>query len=253
VKHTVVRIITFVAGLYFLLEFLLPGGAAQRPGAASTQPATAATQPAPAPARPAGTETKAENDGNILTPYFSDVSRFVIIVAAMAFLLGPINLVRSHVKTLVRGQKGRAGSVAFLLFTAIGMLTRSLRETPAGGAVGADILHDALFHGITMAFFASSMALLSFYLVSAAHRAFRLNNLDAGVMMIAAVVVLLGQVPLGDWITGGLPGPLRLRSWAQWILMYPNAGVQRAVLIGAGAGAIAASMRHWLGLGKRME
>lgn len=252
-KHTVVRIITFVAGLFFLLEFLLPGGTRQRPGAASTQPATAATQPATAAARPAGAEAKAENDGNVLTPYFSDVSRFVIVVAAMAFLLGPINLVRSHVKTLVRGQKGRAGSVAFLLCTVVGILTKSLYETPAGRAVRADVLHDALFYGITMAFFASSMALLSFYLVSAAHRAFRLNNLDAGVMMVAAVVVLLGQVPIGDWITHGLPDPFRLRSWAQWILMYPNAGVQRAVLIGAGAGAIAASMRHWLGLGKRME
>ncbi|MGB2820591.1 MAG: hypothetical protein WBF17_06390, partial [Phycisphaerae bacterium] len=116
-----------------------------------------------------------------------------------------------------------------------------------------DVLHHALVFGITTAFFASSMALLAFYLISAAHRAFRMNNLESGLMMAAAVVVLLGQVPVGDWITHRLPEEYQFRSAAQWILLFPNAGVQRAVLIGTCAGALAAGLRHWLGLARHRE
>jgi hypothetical protein len=265
-RRHVVRLITFVGGLYFLVEFVLP---------------------AEAPAWVGGFE-------NPLTKYRPVVTNFVVVVATMAFLLGPLNLVRSHVTRIFRKRKGWLESSVFLLFLATAVVATSMRtrESDAAGAAKAagkkreaasqstqprhpssgpsavsapaepprregktffDVLHHALVFGITTAFFASSMALLAFYLISAAHRAFRMSNLESGLMMAAAVVVLLGQVPVGDWITHSLPEPFQLRSAAQWILLVPNAGVQRAVLIGACGGAIAAGLRHWLGLGRRSE
>lgn len=107
-----------------------------------------------------------------------------------------------------------------------------------------------LFYGLLFAFFASSMALLAFYLVSAAHRAFRVSSLEAGLMMTAAVIILLGQVPLGDWLTQGLPEPLQLPAVAQWVLTVPNTAVQRAVLLGVCGGMFAAGLRQWLGIGR---
>jgi len=226
-RRKVIWTITFVGGLFFLAEFMLP---AQLPGWL------------------AGSDKAIENP---LTRALPTVTNFTIVVGTMAFLLGPFNLARSHLATLFRKRKGWLESLVFFAFLIGAILIKGLYETDFGQWAHFDIAHNALIYGITMAFFASSMALLAFYLVSAAHRAFRLNSGEAGLMMVAAVVILLGQVPLGDWITQGLPEGMQLRAWAQWILACPNIGVQRAVLIGASGGAFAAGMRHWLGLGRR--
>lgn len=221
-RRRAVWMLTFLGGLFFLLEFLLP---------------------ARAPGWLGGFE-------NPLTPLLPSATNLVVVVGAMAFLLGPLNLVRSHVATLVRRRPGRIESVVFLAFLVAGIVAASCE--------GADIhwvfdkLYNALFYGVQTAFFASSMALLAFYLVSAAHRAFRINTLEAGLMMASAVVILLGQVPLGDWLTQALPESLQLRTAAQWILAVPNTGVQRAVEIGACGGAFAAGFRQWLGLGAKV-
>ena len=223
--RSLVKLITFIGGLFFLMEFVLPAEAPKWLG----------------------------GFGNPLTPYLKGAENFTIIVGAMAFLLGPINLVRSHVTTLRRREKGWLESVMFLLFLVAGMLAQSLAETPEGKQLGMDRLQSALLYGVGTAFFTSSMALLAFYLVSAAHRAFRMNSIESSLMMGAAVVVLLGQVPVGDWLTQNLPEAIQLRCCSEWILQVPNTGVQRAVIIGAAGGAMAASLRHWLGLGKGMQ
>lgn len=216
----VVWMITFVGGLFFLLEFLLPEQAPDWLGGIK----------------------------NPLTPYLGGVTNFLVVVATMAFLLGPFILVRRHVGTLVRRRQGWLESLVFVVFLGASLLAAALREEQVRSALS--VLYDALFFGVLMAFFASSMALLAFYLASAAHRAFRVSSLEAGLMMAAAAIVLLGQVPLGDWLTQGLPKSLQLASVAQWILGVPNTAVQRAVMIGACGGAFAAGFRQWLGLGK---
>lgn len=220
-RRSFVKLITFVGGLYFLLEFLLPAKAPPWLGGFA----------------------------NPLTQYLGAVTTFAIVVGTMAFLLGPFNLVRTHLKALLARKKGWLEGAVFLLFFTAAIAAKAFRGT--GAIVG--VMHDAFFYGVMTAFFASSMALLAFYLVSAAHRAFRLNNTEAALMMVSAAIVLLGQVPLGDWLTHALPDWLQLRSWALWILQTPNTAVQRAVVIGACGGAFAAAVRHWLGLGTRTE
>ena len=215
-RRLLVRLLTFVGGLYFVVEFLVPGGG--------------------------------PDGGNFLSPYLGKVTSGVKVVAAMALLLGPISLVRSHLTRIIRSQSGRLYSITFLVFLGFG-ITASLAEWLGG----MELLYDVAIYGFGLALGATSMAILAFYLMSAAYRAFRLNNLDSGVMMGSAVIVLLGLVPLGEYITGALPERLQLQFWASWILEVPNVAVQRAVLIGAVAGAFAAGLRQWLGLGRVVE
>jgi len=220
-RNAVVRLITFVGGLFFLAEFLLPERAPAWLGGFA----------------------------NPLTPHLATATTFLVVVGTMAFLLGPINLARSHLKAVLRRHKGWGHGAVFLLFLAAGILATALKTDQGKGVTEA--VYNALFYGLLFSFWTTSMAILSFYLVSAAFRAFRVNNLDSAIMMASAVVVLLGQVPLGDWLTYGLPETLQLRSLARWIVMVPNAAVQRAVLIGACCGAFATGLRHWLGIGTR--
>jgi hypothetical protein len=89
---------------------------------------------------------------------------------------------------------------------------------------------------------ATMFALLAFFVASAAFRAFRARNLEAGLLLGGAVLVMLARVPIGRAISETLP------SIGQWILDVPNNGSRRAIMMGAAVGAIATGLRILLGL-----
>ncbi len=100
------------------------------------------------------------------------------------------------------------------------------------------ILNDGLFVALGSAMF----ALLGFYIAAAAYRAFRIKSVEAALMMAAALIVMLGQIPFGLWISEDLP-LIRL-----WLLQYPSAGAARAIEIGAGIAGLILAVRMWLSL-----
>ncbi|MCH8273375.1 MAG: hypothetical protein IH851_01105, partial [Armatimonadetes bacterium] len=106
---------------------------------------------------------------------------------------------------------------------------------------------------------ATMFGLLAAYLVSAAYRAFRIRTFDAAVLTAMAALVVLTQVPMGQFV-GSLISPDAVQVGAaidaqaaharNWALLIANDAVQRAVGFGAFVGAIAMAMRVWLSLDK---
>ncbi len=89
---------------------------------------------------------------------------------------------------------------------------------------------------------ATMFALLAFFIASAAFRAFRARNVEAGLLLGAAILIMIGRVPLGRALHESLP-------WlAEWIIDVPNNAGRRAILMGAALGAIATGLRVILGL-----
>jgi hypothetical protein len=104
---------------------------------------------------------------------------------------------------------------------------------------------------------ATMFALLAFFIASAAYRAFRAKTLLATLLMLSAVIVMLGRVPIGDMLTGWLPEGMRFSDIARFILDYPNTAAKRAIYIGVGLGVGVTALkiilgieRTWLGGGK---
>src|SRR5499427_10686361 len=95
---------------------------------------------------------------------------------------------------------------------------------------------------------ATMFALLAFYIASAAFRAFRIRTLEAGLLAAAALIVMLGRVPVGDQMTAWLPEPLRLGSVQDWIMNVPQNAAKRAILMGAALGVMATGLRVILGI-----
>ena len=89
---------------------------------------------------------------------------------------------------------------------------------------------------------ATMFALLAFFVVSAAFRAFRMRNMEATLLLVSAIIVMLGTAPIGAALWDDLP------EIKQWILDIPNNGGRRAIMMGAAIGAIATSLRIILGL-----
>jgi hypothetical protein len=103
---------------------------------------------------------------------------------------------------------------------------------------------------------ATMFSLLAFYLASAAFRAFRVRNVDATILLSAAMIVMLGVNPYGiklfSWVPAlgsAVPGGDAFMPWlTNWFMTIPNAAAQRGIIIGAALGAASMSLRVLLGI-----
>lgn len=88
----------------------------------------------------------------------------------------------------------------------------------------------------------SMMALLAFFIASAAYRAFRARSLLATVLLVSAVIVMLRFNPF----LGPVGEPMG--DIAAWILNVPNLAAKRAIIMGIGLGIVATALKVILGI-----
>ncbi len=168
-----------------------------------------------------------------------------VIVVAFGIVLGGANLLRVNLEAVVKRQPGwpyRLVLIAGLLATVLIGLIEG-RDFQATGTRSTWI-YDQVYSPMSSAMF----ALLAFFIASAAFRAFRIRTPEAGLLALAAFLVMLGRVPLGNALTSSLPEPLRLGPVAEWILRVPQNAANRAILIGAALGVMATGLRVILGI-----
>jgi hypothetical protein len=108
-------------------------------------------------------------------------------------------------------------------------------------------------------------SLLAFFMASAAFRAFRARNTEATILLVAGAIVMVGRVPLIEFLASPVPALTPSAAAAsqfmgratEWIMDVPNGAAQSGIIIGAalGAGSMAIRVilgieRGYLGLGK---
>ena len=165
-----------------------------------------------------------------------------LILAAAAFVLGLVNLVQVNLpKVLERGRDWQYKAV--MLVSLFGTLAAGFGAGPERRADGTvyDWLYDFMFIPLN----ATMFALLAFYIASAAFRAFRARNLEATLLLGAAILVMLAQVPMGEQLP--FVGKY-LAAFKEWIMGVPNVAARRAIFIGAALGAVATGLRVILGI-----
>jgi hypothetical protein len=89
---------------------------------------------------------------------------------------------------------------------------------------------------------ATMFSLLGFFIASAAYRTFRARTAESAFLLIAAVIVIFGRVPLGGLIWDQIP------AWADWIMGYPNLAAKRGILIGVSLGIVGTALRVIFGI-----
>ncbi len=111
-----------------------------------------------------------------------------------------------------------------------------------------------LFQGVFKAAQATMFSLLAFFVASASFRAFRVKSKEAGLLMGAAFIVMLGNVPIGNLVSKYLNyipifgRYLDIAMIKEWIMAYPSSAAQSAILIGAMLGVISASLKIIFGV-----
>jgi hypothetical protein len=99
-----------------------------------------------------------------------------------------------------------------------------------------------LFNNVMVPLDATMFSLLAFFMASAAYRTFRARTPEATVLLVVAVVVMLGRVPIGELINHRFP------QICEWFMMYPSVAAKRGILFGVALGSIATSLRIILGI-----
>lgn len=193
--------------------------------------------------------------------YLADVkvtlSTVFIVVGTMALGLGLFGLVKLHGGRVAKREKDWAYSLGFFIALVFTLVVAAAwgKENPETETAGYK-LYNIIYKGLLVSFGASSMGLLTFYLASASYRSFKLKNAEAGLMMVAAILVMLGQVPLGQLLTAWLPdnlAPLRIENITlrmSYAIVIP---AMRAIQIGAAAGGLVLATRLWLSMDKRRD
>jgi hypothetical protein len=102
---------------------------------------------------------------------------------------------------------------------------------------------------------ATMFALLAFFVASASYRAFKIRNAEATVLLVSGILIMLGRVPLGAYLTAWTQkiswlSWLHLPTIQEWLYQYPNAAGARAIMIGIGLGIVGTSLRVILGIEK---
>lgn len=178
-----------------------------------------------------------------------------VIVVAFGYVLGGANVLRVNLEGISRRDRDwpyRIVLVAALLVTvSVGLFV----DGPGFQKQGARTLW--IYNHLYSPMSATMFALLAFFIASAAFRAFRIRTLEAGLLAAAALIVMLGRVPIGDFLVrpltdhGWAPGWLReapLGAVQQWIMDVPQNAAKRAILIGAAMGVMATGLRVILGI-----
>jgi len=171
---------------------------------------------------------------------FSDIQQlfntWYVIIAVFAMILGLGNLLKIHAIRLQRRPKGWWYSIVLLLGFAVMFIAGM------GWGIERGSLFDFLFWNTHLPMSSTMFALLAFFVASASYRAFRARTSEATLLLVSAILVMVGRVPLGNYIWDKLP------LLGDWIMSYPNMAGQRAIMIGIALGVVSTSLRIILGI-----
>ena len=167
----------------------------------------------------------------------SEISVWNQIIAGFAAILGVTSLLHVHYVKIRRREVGWGYSAVLYLSMVIILV--------AGFWSGGESEGTAfgwLYLYVLVALSSTMFSILAFFVASAAYRAFRARSLEATVLLAAAVFVMFGRVPLGEYLVSGVG------QVSDWIMSVPNTAARRGIIIGISLGGIATSIKIIFGI-----
>jgi hypothetical protein len=182
---------------------------------------------------------------------FTGANEWIQIIANFALVIGVFSLMRAHYIKIKRKEAGYGYSIVmYICLIIMAVAGLFLPHNIKSGGVFMWI-----FKWVNTPLTMTTFSLLAFYIASAAYRAFRARSFDATVMLVGALILMIGRVPLGamlsDFIheqvkvTQNIPG---LPEMAGWLLSVPAMAARRAIFLGLAVGVVATSLRILFGI-----
>ena len=203
----------------------------------------------------------------------AELIKWSLIIGPFALVIGVVTLVHTHTIRIKR--RVEHWQYSYLVF--IGMIVMVAFGLPTGPK---NEVFEWLFDNVQVPMEATMFSLLAFFIASASYRAFRARTLEATLLLVAALIVMIGNAPIGDLLWNKLDSvveiipvlehipalehiipvleqiipvlehiPENIPSTArQWILDNPNLSSRRGIILGVSLGVISQSIRIIFGI-----
>ncbi|MBF0314673.1 MAG: hypothetical protein HQK50_09160 [Oligoflexia bacterium] len=173
----------------------------------------------------------------------ASLTKGLIIIGAITAFMGIYGLFSLHYLKIKRRSEGWGYSTlviaGFMIMTAFGIYNNgAFMFQPQVEAGGISWIYEYIFNPCQ----ATMFSILAFFIASAAYRTFRAKSLEAGILLVAAIIVMFGKVPIAGLVSEHIP------EVAQWLLDYPNMAVKRAIFFGVALGGISTALRIIFGI-----
>ncbi len=167
---------------------------------------------------------------------YQTVLDWMQIIFVFTLLVGVISYAKLNAKKIARTQTAWGYNLVGLIGLAVMVILGLWKGT------GENTPFLWMFNNLQAPMQSTMFSLLAFFVASAAYRGFRARSWEAGLLLVIAIVVMLGRVPLGSLISHWIPDA------ANWILRTPSMAAKRGIYIGIGLGTISTSLRIILGI-----
>ena len=171
--------------------------------------------------------------------------KWMQIISGFALVLGLAQPVPVHAVKIRRKVPGWGYSVVLYLGM-LGTIAVGLFLSKGRPVDGAQTAFGWIYNYTMVPLQGTMFAILAFFIASAAYRSFRARSREAAVLLVAAVIVMTGRVPLGEFL---LPWTLRCHPVDP---ERPERAVRRAILIGVSLGTVALSLKIIFGMNGRI-
>ena len=165
------------------------------------------------------------------------------LVYAFAYFLGLVSLLNLHWSKIRLRLPGWGYSL--IVYLSFGIMTLFLIYNDGLGPFQPQAKTGPFqwtFTYVHVAASATMFSMLAFFISSAAYRTFRARTPEAAILLVSAVFVMLGRVPVGAYFGEWIPDTM------QWLMSVPNMAAKRGILLGVSLGAIATSLRIIFGI-----
>ena len=167
---------------------------------------------------------------------YEEVISWALIIGPFALVLATVTLIQTHATRIRR----RTEHWQYSLVVFAGLIIMVLIGIPYGPQ---NAIFEWLYNNVQLPMDATMFSLLAFFIASAAYRAFRARTFEASLLLITALIVMMGNVPVGDLLSNDTASKAR-----QWILDNPNLSARRGIILGVSLGVISQSIRIILGI-----
>jgi hypothetical protein len=171
-----------------------------------------------------------------LRPFTNQFYIWLILLGAIALLLGVINVVWVHLQHIRSGASGWVNSVALVSAAGIvlvaGLITDEGTSSP---------LVEWIFDGVILPGQATLYALLAFFMAASAYRYLRIDRTGGAWMLTGALLVLLVQMPATQMIL-----PQALVGATIWLVDTPVMAAVRGALLGGSIALLVAAISFML-------
>ena len=167
---------------------------------------------------------------------YEEVISWVLIISPFALVLATVTLIQTHTARIRR----RTEHWQYSLVVFAGLIIMVLIGIPYGPQ---NSIFEWLYNNVQLPMDATMFSLLAFFIASAAYRAFRARTFEASLLLITALIVMMGNVPVGDLLSNNTASKAR-----EWILDNPNLSARRGIILGVSLGVISQSIRIILGI-----